>query len=135
MPETLFHKGLNPKGLPEHTPDLVALVDAVELHANSCNRLDLERQSNVVSNSLVVHRLMRGAKCQKWLYDVMDGECRAWTLVTGGGHDHAKAMQNIAHTVVGAHQERVEAGTAVDSDLCHNEKRGRFFSGLPAKFR
>jgi hypothetical protein len=127
----MFQKGYNPKGLPEYTPDLLALVDAIELHANSAREADLtlEQQSNVLSNDMVMHRLMRGSKCQKWLFDVMNSTCRKWTPVTGGGHEHAEAMQNIAQAVVQAHEARVAAGTIRDIDLCHNEKRARFFSG------
>ena len=50
-------------------------------------------------------------------------------VVTRGGHEHAEAMQNIAKAVVRAHEARVAAGTIRDIDLCHNEKRGRLFSG------
>ena len=129
LPEILFQKGYISKGLPEHTPDLVALVDAIELHAHNSSDLSLEVQSNVSSNSLVFHRLMRGSKCQEWLFTVLDYNCRELTSVTGGGHEHAEAMQNIALAVLDAHEAKVEDGTVKDIDLCHNEKRGRFFSG------
>ena len=109
----------------------MALVDAVERHAESAreSEMSLEYQANIVSNSIVMHRLVRGSKCQDWLFTELDMRNRHLTMVSGGGHAHALAMQCTAQSLVRAHRVRVEAGAVKDSDLCHNEKRGRFFSG------
>ena len=102
----------------------MALVDAIELHADNSGDRSLEVLSKGLSNCLVFHRLLRGSKCQEWLFKVLDYYCREMTSVTGGGHEHAEAMQNIALAVLDAHEARVEDGTVKDIDLCHKEKRG-----------
>jgi len=131
--------GLNPKLLPQNTPDLWNMAEAIERHhvassaraANgrplvSANELrcragladpdksaaHFTKTSWTLANAIVIHRASRGANGQAWLQCFLSSLDQL-LCVGGGAANHVAALQKIAVAVVAAHDARVESGEVI----------------------
>ena len=126
----LAELGYNPKFLPENTPDLWELAEAMELTYNATKGMPLDIRANVMSNALVWQRLTRGARAQKWLQKFLVTTCMEELKVSGGQTpEHCEAMQSTAVKVLDAHDKLVKSGAEPAAFASHGEKRHKLFSG------
>ena len=124
---SLCGKGLNPKALPQNTPDLWKLAESIDKTYDDTKSLCLLEQSHVLANAIVVHRSARGANGQEWLYGTMKNSSQL--VLCGGDEPHAESLQKFAEMLISEHDTLVASGE-VDADfLGHNEGRHRFMSG------